>query len=407
MKSTQSHRVAIMALATALAGTGTVARADDAGSRTNAWRVQVGWVRQWGRGMSVRDPSPAPQGGGRRPLSGTPGLTYPDNSAIVPREFDDGYVRPDIFTGDTDPSVPAERQDMTWNWGVDNASQYDYDGGVHPTLEFHIDRGETVGPVYAVSSGKSDDDISANGIEVKAKRLLYSWTRAGGETNQTSDEVLFDMSLVVGLAWFPQSKQTHRRATGQDIYGRSETYTYLDYYGTEAGGSWPALDVPYSGTPGEIGGPDAGPLIPMTPESSALSEVYLGTLRNSVEVKSRLWRLRGVAGVEFTKPLTERLSVYVAPQFVIEFVDMSVRRIETSSGSGASASRTDHTHKMSLYPGVLLTAGADYRLSENWYAGASLGYEWLFVDPSLRVGTDRVTFDLNGGEMSLYVGCRF
>ena len=58
-------------------------------------------------------------------------------------------------------------------------------------------------------------------------------------------------------------------------------------------------------------------------------------------------------------------------------------------------------------PGVLLTAGVDYRFSENWYAGASLGYEWLFQDPSVRVGPDKVTFDLNGGEMSLYVGRRF
>jgi outer membrane protein W len=62
---------------------------------------------------------------------------------------------------------------------------------------------------------------------------------------------------------------------------------------------------------------------------------------------------------------------------------------------------------MSLYPGVLLTAGVDYRISENWYAGASLGYEWLFDDPSVRVGGYRVDYDLNGGEFSLYVGRHF
>jgi outer membrane protein W len=62
---------------------------------------------------------------------------------------------------------------------------------------------------------------------------------------------------------------------------------------------------------------------------------------------------------------------------------------------------------MAVYPGVLLTAGADYRVTENWYAGASVGYEWLFQDPYVHVGPDKVTYDLNGGEVSLYIGRYF
>ena len=384
-------------------GSDAAGRDGAAGIRTNAgWRIQAGWVHQWGRGMSVRGPAPALLTGGRRPLSGAAGLTYPDNGALVPRDFDDGYVRPDLWTGDA--GVPADRQGMTWNWGADSAGQYNYDSGAHPTLTFHRDRGEYVGGAYSTSGGGSDDDLPSDGVEIKAMRLLHTWTRDVGTSNPPNAEVSLNMSLVVGLAWFPANKQTHRRSMGQDMYSLSETYTYLDYYGTEAGGSFPPLDVPYSGSFGSVGGTDAGPLIPATPESAALASAYIGTLQNSVEIESKLWRLRGEVGLEFEKPLTDRLSVYVAPQLVLEFVDMHVDRSETGTGG---ASRTDSKHKMGVYPGVLLTAGADYRLTENWYAGASLGYEWLIEDPSVRVGPDRVEYDLNGGEFGLYIGRRF
>jgi len=411
MKAKQTRILAVLVLTSAWVCHGeepnaNAGRDGKAGSRTNAgWRVQAGWVHQWNRGMSVRGPAPMPSTGGRRSLSGAAGLTYPDNNAPIAREFDDGYVRPDLWTGDT--GVPADRQGMTWNWGVDNAGQYNYDGGVHPTLTFHRDRGEAVGGAYSTTGGQSDDDFSSDGVEVKAMHLLRSWTKGGGTSNQPNAKVSLNMNLVVGLAWFPANKQTHRRAMEQDVYSLSETYTYLDYYGTEAGGSWPALDVPYSGSYGSVGGTDAGPLIPAMPESATLDSAYLGKLRNNVEIESKLWRLRGEVGIAFEKPLTDRLTVYVAPQFVLEFVDMSVERDESGSGGGTATSRSDSKHKMAVYPGVLLTAGADYRLSENWYAGASVGYEWLFEDPSVNVGPDRVKYDLNGGELSLYVGRSF
>lgn len=409
MKAKQTRILAVLVLTSAWVCYGEEPNASagrDKGSRTNnLWQVQVGWAHQWNRGMSVHGPAPSPSTGGRRALSTAPGLTYPDNNALLSREFNDGYVRPDLWTGDM--GVPAERQGMTWNWGAQNASQYNYDDGGHPTLSYHISHGEYVGPAYTGKGGKSDDDFPSDGIEIKAKRLLHAWMNGDGTTSNRNDKVALETSLVVGLAWFPGTKQRNRRSMGQNVYGLSETYTYLDYYGTAEGGSWPALDVPYSGSYGSVGGSDAGPLIPATPESAALASAYLGSLHNSVEIESKLWRLRGEVGLEFTKPLTERLSLYVAPQLVLEFVDMSVERDESSSGGGTVTSRSDSKHKMAVYPGVLLTAGADYRLSENWFAGASVGYEWLFEDPSVNVGPDRVEYDLNGGEFSLYIGRSF
>jgi hypothetical protein len=413
MKATQCKLAVIVAMMFTLSGTGQETPVNPAGpnsvepaeKKTSKWQVQVGGVYQWSRGMSVRGPAPVPSRGGRPALSGATALTYPDNRAHIPRAFDDGYVRPDLWTGDG--GVPAERQGMTWNWGAQNASQYDYDGGNHPTLSYHINRGEFAGPAYHINRGGSDDDFDAYGVEVKAKHLLRTWTRDGGPAEEPDPVVAMEMSLLVGLAWFPSTKQRHRRSMGLDVYGLSETYTYLDYYGTEAGGSWPALEVPYAGSYGAVGGSDAGPLIPVTPESAALNSAYIGSRRSTVDIESKIWRLRGAAGLEFATPVTDRLRLYVAPQIVLEFVDMNVDRTETTSGVGAGSSRSDSKHKMAVYPGILFTAGADYRISENWYAGTSVGYEWLFYDPSVNVGPDKVTYDLNGGEVSLYVGRRF
>ena len=127
-----------------------------------------------------------------------------------------------------------------------------------------------------------------------------------------------------------------------------------------------------------------------------------------MEISSKLWRLRGECGLEFVKPVTERLDVYVAPQLVLELIDMSADRSETATYNGTQVSSTsDSKDKMTVIPGGLLTAGADYRFSENWFVGASVGWEWLTYEPSIRVGPDKVKYDLDGGEVGLYVGRHF
>ena len=413
MKTKSMSILAIVALTSALAGHSEESAEkveQDTSTHTNKWKMQVGWVHQFGRSMSVRSGRPTLFTGGRRSLYGAPGLTYPDNSARIAREFDNGYVRPDLWTGDS--GVPAERQGMTWYWGANSAGQYNYDGGNHPTLTFTRNQGEYVDNPYTISrNNSSDDDMPNDGIELIVKRQLYSWTTGGGTSNEPNAKVWLDMNLVIGLAWFPEAQQRNRRAMGQNVYGLSESYTYLDYYGTQAGGSWPPLQVPYSGgTYGSIGGSDAGPLIPGSPDSSAQLSTYMGRFQSNVELESKLWRLRGATGVEFSMPIFERLSLFATPQLAFEFVDMSVSRTETSSytgSGGGSSSHYDSKHKMAVYPGVLLTAGANFLITTHWYLGASVGYEWLFVDPSVKVGPDKVEYDLNGGEASLYIGCSF
>ncbi len=394
-----------------------VAQGDD--SRTNAWQMQVGWVHQWGRGMSVSGPAPSISGGallsvlGSRELVSSPNnLTYPDNTLLIPRLFDDGYVSPDIFTGDPG-LLNTERYHMTWNWGA-GASQYNFDGGVNPTLTYHLTTAEAVLGAETQSGGSTDNSMPTDGVEFKFSRRLYTWTNcnlnADGPLTWTNGVATLD--LVLGVALFPKVCQHVSQQASLGAYAVDETYVYSDYYGANG---YPPLTFPYAGTMGTFGGDPAGPLIPELPDQAygALGSL-LGTARDRITIDSEIWRLRGEAGLTLTKEISPRWSVYVSPQLALEFVSMSACRRETltytdAQGGGLTtiASRTDNNQKTTLIPGFLLTGGADCLVSENWFLGASLGWEWLARDPSLTVGNSHLRFALSGGECSIYCGRHF
>jgi len=239
-----------------------------------------------------------------------------------------------------------------------------------------------------------------DGIEVKLNRRLLAWEKDNYRTQGKLSDVRLNMDLVLKLAWFPMKEQRYQRSASQRVHAVSEEYTYNDYYGGSdaVGGSFPPLDVPYSGSYGTES--DAGPLVPVTPQSSRRISRFIGTTRNQVAIRSEIWRLRGAAGIEFTKPYTDRLNLYVAPQLVLEWVSMDVERTEsityTSGSSGQTstvAARADRNSRTLVVPGLLLSAGADYRLTGEWFASAALGWEWLTENPSVRVGSNRVRFD--------------
>ena len=403
----------------------TIARGED--SRTNQWQLQVGWVHQWGRGMSVQGPAPAISVSavdtvlaGRDLVSGTPGPSIP-LTGFINRDFNDGFVHNDIFTGDpgllgTDP----ERYGMTWNWGANNIlnSQYNYDSGNHPTLAFHLDDREAVlGPV-GMSGGTSSDQLPTDGVEFKLSRRLCTWTNGnytadGSNISWTNGATMLD--LVLGVALFPRAEQHVARQASAGVNAVDETYTYFDYYGAAVNGGFPPLTFPYTGSMGAYGDPPAGPLIPELPESwSYVMGPLLGTARDRVAIDSSLWHLRGEAGLTLTKEMSARWSIYFSPQFALEFIRMQAVRSETltytdvlSGGTTVISSRSDSNQKSTVVPGILLTGGADYLISENWYLGLSLGWEKLARTPQIRVGPSTVRFDLNGFEGSLYLGRHF
>lgn len=405
MKMSRSKQIGIVVLLAILSARSGI-------SEQSKWRVQVGYAYQWGRGMSVSGSTPSISAGdlasaplgGRVIHDGLPAATYPDNSLLISRTFDDGFVLLDRWTDDL-ALLGSDRYGMTWNWGVDNASQYNYDGGVNPTLSFHLSDHQAVTGSTAVS-GQSDEDFSESGVEVRFGRTLVEW---GGGVDAAWWDTPTTLDAAVGLAWFPEADQCVTRQAVRGVYNVTETYVYSDYYGSSAGGSWGPLDVPSTGS---FDGP--GALIPATPTSWSYALDQLGTARDQVGIESQLWHLRVTAGFALTKAITEHWSVYLMPQAILEIVSMSVTRHEaltyTDSQTGDTttlASRTDHKKEYEVVPGFLLTGGLNYQIDAGWYAGASMGWEWLAEDPSLNVGSNRVSFDLDGGECSLYLGYLF
>ncbi len=411
---------AIQAIAVCVAVTATVAVGQVEGRRDNQWEAQVGWVRQWNRQMRITGTDPTlsvTEIGGRQLLGGMPAFTYPDSGAFIPRTFDDGYVHPDYWTGDREllNGPDPERFGTTWNWGADRAGQYDHDGGRHPTLTFHIDRNVAVLEGASSVTGDSasqKDGMPVDGIELKLNRLLHTWAKNAGDAGLQAEDKALLMDLVLRLAWFPKQGQRFQRSQSQRMLAVSEAYVYHDYYGgnTAVGGPFPPLDVPYHGSYGTA--TQAGPLIPVTPESMQHVSRAIGTVRNNIAIRSEMWRLRGAAGLEFVKPLTRRLSLFVSPQFVLELIRMEAVRTEavtfTSGATGESdvvvAARSDRESKTQVVPGFLLNAGANVAITENWFLSAGFGYEWLTENPSVRVGSTRIGYDLEGWEFNLAVG---
>lgn len=336
------------------------------------WKVQAGWVHQWGRGMKVSGPAPS---------------LYKDtlgNGQETPAgwNYADGYVLPDEQSG-ISPGGDPNNPNSTHNWHYANPGQYNSE---NQTLTFK--RGLDGDPT--VSGSTSDDSFYNEGVEVKVSRWLHTW-----------EEWDLDLDLILGLAWFPDARPM---TTSRTTELNTTSDTYKDYFGSR--GWQPSLDQYGTGYLGQfqtLPGDSDNPLIPLDPYSTSP-----GSIRDTVKVKGNFWHLRGEVGPMFTKPLTQCLSAYVAPQFALEFVDAEVRRTETVTENGVQTnSKSNHKSNTEFIPGFLLTAGIDYLITENWYVGGSFGWEWLSRDVKVKVGPDTATFGLEGGEFSLYLGRKF
>lgn len=369
----------------------TAGRAEESASN-KVWKLQVGWVHQWGRSMDVRGPAPS----WYRQLGLTGGSGSAGGGAPPGWNYVDGYVLPDEQS-DVRPGGDPDNPYSTHNWHYENPSQYS--GGETPTLTFTVGTGTAAGGAPSVKGESSDDDFPDNGIEIKASRWLHTWTN-----------VNVDLELVVGVAFFPEDDMETTRSTRQNVAGGLERHIYLDYFGTPEGGNWfPTLDnygPSYYGQFSTI--PGDNPIIPLEPWRTESDSRGGGIVQDTVKIKGNLWHIRGEVGLMLRKPLTDRLSAYIAPQFALEFVDVSVRRTETVTFNNSTvAKRTHRKDKTDIIPGFLLTAGADYMINENWFVGGSLGWEWLSDDVQVKVGPDTAVFDLEGGECSLYLGRKF
>lgn len=376
------------------------------------WRVSAGWVHQWGRGMDVEGPAPSLynrlhlQRGSKWEGQPPPnGMTGPENGLPAQWNYDDGYVFPDEQSDIAHPGDDPNASYSTHYWHYENPDQYSVANPARPTLTFHRDLGlHYSGDPSVTTDAHSDDDLPRDGVEIRLSRWLHTW----------KDQDM-DLDVVVGVAWFPDTDPVlHSRTTRQNLVHRVTRYTYVDYFGSTGGGAWqPGLDnwYPYYGRfhtnddpPGD------NPIIPLDYAVDPASKVSV--INDTVGIEATFWRLRGVLGPSVTKPLTRRLSAYVAPQFALEYVDVCVDRTETVTVDRRGrvdrrGGTSDHEDATEFVPGFLLTAGANYAVTTNWLVGASVGWEWLSRDVDVNIGPDKVSFDLDGAEVSITLSRKF
>lgn len=395
----RSHQIVV-----ALALVAGVAVGQDGQPDEKEWRIQGSWVHQWGRGMSVEGPAPSLYkellltGGSKWRNAPAPGdMSGPQERLPLPSEwnYDDGYV-----FRDEDPVQPGDTYyGLTHYWHYEKAGQYDPKNN---TLKFTRDRGREGSREEPTSEEEiTDDSFPRDGIEIKANRWVHTWLKWD-----------VDMDLTFGVALFPKVDDIkNQRTTLIKAADIRETYTYVDYFATSAGGNWPPISDWYAQPGGYYGtyhlqdGQNDNPVIPLSFQRDAHYNPV--TYRDTATIWADVWHIRGEVGPTFTRPLTKKLSAYVAPQFALELVNLDVRRRETVIEDGQTVpvgSREDHEEKTLLAPGFLLTAGANYQINENWFVGASAGWEWLFREVEIHVGPDEAKFDLEGSELNVTVG---
>jgi len=344
-----------------------VDRGDD-----DSWQIQVGGVHEWG--MKMRSSGPAVVLPGDAYAGTWPGA---DNiSLYADRVFADGHVSRDSETEDA--SLPAPLRGLTLNWGYDRADQYN---AVTHTLSFHRET------MRSDEQSSGDEDFSATGLEVSAKRRLLSF---GG----------MDLGVDLALAWFPNAHASQSRS-GSDLV---QTYNYDDPFQVV-----PTVPAPYYGPADPLNGNGVGPDIPNLPVSVVNSvESY------DVNTKADVNRLRAAVGPTLTLPVTEKLRVYAMPQLTLSLVHANVTRRQmitsTDVGTGAStalSSTEASSDKTEFMAGVLLAVGVDYHFAKNWVIGAYVGREWIPEAMRVNVGADQTRLNFGGGEVSCYVGMTF
>jgi hypothetical protein len=325
-----------------------------------------------------------------------------NQTSFADRIYQDGYVKLD--PGTTDPNSVGGAGN-TWNWGYDNATQYNAAGN---SLSFR-QQGDPGFTTLQNNSASGKDDALAAGLQLNAGFRVW-------ESGKWS------VDLMGGF----QGTWGSRVNLSMSSYGEKVSrVTVTDGYNV-AGAVDPALGFPpartspggYTGTfDGPFGGPStwAGgyPVIPNTPASRTRAVEDLSTVRNliSVHVDSDFYEF--TVGPRLRYAATEKFSLHASPSVGIGYLDVSADRsevfVQTATGGGSTllGSWTDHQDKTGIRFTTGLTAGADWDLGNGFYTGVAGGYDWVVGATRLNLGPNTVSMDGSGFVGRMVVGKRF
>ena len=422
-------------LATAAIGAATVATYAQSGD----WHFSAGY--QTRRGMDVDitgsshvqhegihaaspyawKPGAPPSGPSYRYDPGTPNLTQ-----YMDRSFEDGFVFTDPGTADPNAYVPG----LTWNWGYDNAGQYDADAD---TLSFHqhsvgtdLQRLSVIGSSEQLTRStledsplSLDDRISGTGLGVSADCGLltmsgFSIRICGGLT------ALWGAHSRVEASTYQERVQTDRIRI-EDDFVYADTHYYRDTYTYDTAGITPPA-APYAGT---VDGP--GPVIPNLPSSHSSSVIDTtrqteSHRRTTVAASSDWTAANRVAfdtdlslydvwlGPRIEMGFGSHVTVFAVPSISANYVDAEIQRDETFVATYADGTCEvlrawrERERKGGWCFGTGMSVGVEVGIGGGWCAEINGAYDWVLNDLRANVGPNTVS--LNAGGYGLGAGIR-
>lgn len=346
---------------------------------SNPWHLTIGPVmapRVRVRVSGPRFATPLMPKIGSQTGSGIGNVPADPSVGYVPRQYVDGYVRPDA--GTENPNNPMG---YTWDWGADSVSGQYSDG----RMEFHsgMSRWEDV-----VSSSSFYDSGSAT---ENYRDVLLGVDAMGGWTFWENET--FDAAVDFGFRFYGTGARTADSRYESSVTTVHNEYRVVDSYEAPVGAF---QDGPFVGNPG---GP--GEMLGATPtrreelfgsSSSTERRYYYG----DAKLRYNIWDLRlgPTMGWKATDYLTIRGGVYG----LLGLVDAKLSTdANTANGSrGSSKSTCD-----ALF-GMAFALSAQLYLSENFFLFGSAEYDWW--SDSVRVKNDGASAQLKLSDFTVSAG---
>lgn len=295
--------------------------------------------------------------------------------------YSDGFV---------DPDSASPVDNMTWNWGYDNANQYDASG---KTLTFHrselSDLSSQSLSVFKNESASADDSFFGAGVGLTAARGLY---RRGAFNVAACGAVRGVWNQNASI-----SASTYQEGLSSSSDSSTKNYDYVyDVSGV------PMPGAPYSG---DYYGP--GPQIPVSPSSvrsssSAGSSAASFSAANQIDVDVASSLYSFMLGPELRWNPYKRLALHLTPGFSINYLDFSADRKEvftTTSADGSTQTLNNWSDSVNAGRwrlGLECSAGVDVDVYKGWTVGLFGGFDWQTQKAEVDVGPNTVSVDLSG-----------
>jgi len=361
------------------------------------WWLEAGPVVRGGMRVSVGGSSYAQQLGLHDPSAAGP-LTAPGGigslASYGDRSYSNGYVKLDPGTGNR---TPPNDPNSTWNWGFDQAAQYN---PAAQTLTFQKQGPAGYTALADGSTGVQDDLLSA-GLQL----------RGGVELIKSAT---WSLHVVLGLQgiWGAKSR------TSETPY-REEVRQIIitDKYDTSGIG---AANFPAGGFHGTYLGPFdnppviPSPILPNLPQSrSTAQSALLSTSQANVSFEIRPDLYQFSLGPQAGCQVSSSIKLSLRPSVSLNLVDAEVSRDEVFTQTTAGGASTvmgrwsNHANSLNARFGLGVTAAADLDLGRGFYAGVFGGYEWMPDKVNLAVGPGTVSFDGSGYVAGAVIGKQF